>query len=302
MINKFINNIQTKLTKKREENKNYKATLPNSSKFTNLKPLPQLLHIKKEGLITKILNDCPDLNKDKAIIISNLIPINETYLTTLYTTEIISNTEYWLIPTNKYIWIINNKSYDILSYQDITICTIIKNNLMGKIINLNNIILEITGNTEKINHFINLLTNTNYRNQTIATKTSYLCGITPIFQTINSIQTGISIDNQKNIVFHTKKFNYVYHYNDIINYELLLDNTIVSSKKLKSTSTITSIQNSCYTMSIRITTTNQSFILPILEESAMNKKYTYQDQTYISNLNFAKDIINTLDKLTPNNY
>lgn len=80
----------------------------------------------------------------------------------------------------------------------------------------------------------------------------------------------------------------------------MLDNTSISSKTTRNN--ITSMQNSCYSISLRITASDKQFIIPILEQNALNTKYTYQDNTYQNNLNFAKEITNKLDELYKINY
>lgn len=301
MFNNLINNIQNKINNIKEENANYNNLLNNSSKFSNLTPIPVLNQSIIESKINYITKICPDLNKEKATIINKLIPLQETYLTINYSKEIITNTEYWLVATDKYLWTINQKNYGVISYQNIKTCNIVKNNIMSKIINLNNIILEINGNTENITNFINILSNEQYRNKKINEKTSYLCGITPIYQLINSINSGISIDKNNNIVFHSNTFNYKYTPQEIINYELLLDNTYITGKNNNQKNNITSMQNTCYTISLRITTPNTTFIIPILEQNAMGTKYTRQDSIFQKNMNFAKEIINKLNELDKQN-
>ena len=302
MFENILNNVKDKINTIKEENINYNNLLKQSLKFSNLNNLPEIKKTINEGKITKILEYCPDLNKEKAIIINNLIPLSETFLEIYYIKEIITNIDYWLIPTNKYLWVINEKSYGIIPYQNITTCNIVKNNLMSKSINLNNIILEINGNDEKINNLISILSNEQYRNKIIIEKTNYLCGITPIYQTINNISSGISIDESKNIVFHSKTFNYKYNYQDITNYELLLDNNCVLSKNQDSKQKITSFQNNCYSINIRITTKDTNFIIPILEPNALGKKYTNMDIIYQYNINFAKEIMSKLKELCEINY
>ena len=301
MFNNLINNIQNKINNIKEENANYNNLLNNSSKFSNLTPIPILNQSIIESKINYITKICTDLNKEKATIINKLIPLQETYLTINYSKEIITNTEYWLVATDKYLWTINQKNYGVISYQNIKTCNIVKNNIMSKIINLNNIILEINGNTENITNFINILSNEQYRNKKINEKTSYLCGITPIYQLINSINSGISIDKNNNIVFHSNTFNYKYTPQEIINYELLLDNTYITGKNNNQKNNITSMQNTCYTISLRITTPNTTFIIPILEQNSMGTKYTRQDSIFQKSMNFAKEIINKLNELDKQN-
>lgn len=296
MFNKIIN----KINNIKKENKIYQNLLNNSSKFTGLIQLPNLNNPIIEGKIATITEMCPDINKNKAIIINKLIPLDETYLTINYTKELITNIDYWIITTNKYIWIINEHNYGIMNYQNIAICEIIKNNIMSKTINLNNIILEINGNNENINKLINILNDYQYREKIITEKTKYLCDIIPIKQLINNIHSGISIDNNKNIVFHTKEFNYKYNISEIKNYEILMDNNHINGKNESTKTYMSSMPTSCYTISIRITTNNTSFLIPILEPNSINTKYTNKDQTFINNLNFAKEIIESINNLENN--
>lgn len=301
MIKNYITNIKDKITTKmntiKEENEKLKELLKNTTTFQNLFPIPTLSIEIKEQKISTITNKCPDINKEKAQIISNLIPIDETYLTIIYSKELKSSIEYYIIPTNKYLWVISNTSYGIFPYVNLN-CQIIKNNLMSKIILINNILLEINGSNEKINNFISIITNNEIRENIIKEKTNYLCGIIPIYQKINSINSGISIDNNSNIVFHTKTENYKCTTNDIAYYELLLDNSIVFSSKNNTANKITNFQNNCYQISIRIILKNeQTIILPILEPNAFNTKYQRQDTIFQKNFSFAEELINKLKSL-----
>ena len=302
MIKNYITNIKDKITTKmntiKEENEKLKELLENTTTFQNLFPIPTLNIETKEYKISTITNECPDINKEKAQMISNLIPIDETYLTIIYSKELKTSIEYYIIPTNKYLWVINNNSYGIFPYVNLN-CQIIKNNLMSKIILLNNILLEINGNDTKINTLISILTNPTLRENIIKEKTNYLCGIIPIYQKINSIKSGISIDNNLNIVFHNKEQNYKCTPNDISYYELLLDNSIIYSSKNNTANKITNFQNNCYQISIRIILKNeQTIILPILEPNTFNTKYQRQDTIFQKNISFAEELINKLKSLT----
>lgn len=299
-MNNLINKLKNKIENQKKSNQELKKILEQNNIINNLNPLQTLPNNTCDGKIQKIIEECPDLNKEKAIIINKLIPLNEPYLAIMYAKEILSNKEYWLIPTNKYLWIINEKSFKTIPYNEITICKIIKNNIMSKTINLNNIALEINGNNNKINLFIEILNSINSRDNITNNKIKYLCGITPIYQLINKINSGISLDSNNNIVFHTNKFNYKYNYQDILNYQLLIDNNPIISKEQNTRKNITSMQTSCYTISIKIITNNLSFTIPILESNALGKKYNFTDSIYINNMNFAKEIINKLNSLKTN--
>lgn len=306
MFKELINNVSNKITDKvntiKEENNYYKELLENTSTINNLFPIPNInieIPIHKAATIT---TESPDINENKAKNISKLIPIDETYLTIIYSKEIKTNKEYYLIPTNKYLWIITETTYGIYNYQNLT-CKIIKKNLMSKTILLNNILLESSGSDTKINSFISILTNNEYREKIIKEKTNYLCGIIPIYQKINTIYSGLSIDNNSNIVFHTKDNNIKCNIRDISYYEILLDNSVAFSNKNNSTNKLTTYQNACSTITFRVTLkNNQTIIIPILEPNTFNTKYQRNDSTFQNNINFAYELINKLKEITPNEY
>lgn len=301
MFKNILDSIQTKIDTIKKENDHYKELLNQTTTFKNLYPINITNLEISEHKTTFIINDCPDLNKEKAQLITKLIPITETILTVIYTKEIITNLEYYLVATDKYLWVINQTNYGAFSYNNITV-QIIKNNMLSKTILLNNILLEANGSDTKIRNFINLL-NEEQRSKIIKEKTNYLCNITPIYQKINSIGSGISIDNQSNIVFHTKNRNFKYHINNLENFEILLDNQSILGKNSQSSKTIGSFQNNFYQITIRITTKDkQILIIPILEPNSFGTKYQRQDTIFQTNLKFAQDIINKLIEISPKNY
>ena len=78
-----------------------------------------------------------------------------------------------------------------------------------------------------------------------------------------------------------------------------MDNTVVFSNKNSTASKLTSFQNSCYQISIRVfTKDNQTIILPILEPNSFNTKYERHDNVFQNNINFALEIINKLKEIT----
>lgn len=306
MFKDIINNLTNKITDKvntiKEENNQYKKLLEETSTLNNLFPIPQIPQVIQLNKTNTITTECPDINKEKAQLIANLIPLEETYLSINYAKEVKTNKEYYLIATTKYLWIINLTNYGIYQYTNFN-CQIIKNNLMSKIILINNILFEISGTDNKINTFISILTNPTTRESIIKEKTSYLCGIIPTYQKINSIYSGISLDNESNIIFHTKENNYKYKIEDLAYYEILLDNSVIYSNKNNTANKITNFQNNCYQISIRITTKdNTQIIIPILEPNAFNTKYQRTDTIFQTNFNFAKELIEKLKEITPTTY
>lgn len=301
MFKNILNSIQEKIDTKKKENDLFNELIDKTTIFQNLYPIPTTSVETPIQKITYITNTCPDINKEKAKTITSLIPIEETILTVLYSKEILTDKEYYLVPTNKYLWVINPTNFGAFPYENLTI-QIIKNNIMSKIVLLNNILLEINGTDSKIENLINIL-NPDKRETIIKEKTSYLCGIIPIYQKINNINSGISIDNQSNIVFHAKEKNYKYNIQEIEDFEILLDNQVVLSKNSQSSKSIGNFQNSCYQISIRIKSKDNTIInIPILEQNSFGTKYQRQDTIFQTNFNFAEEIINKLKSITPKDY
>ena len=298
MSNNFIDNIKNKLKNIKEENNNYNNLIETSTIFENLTNINIQNEVFNENKVHWILNNCPDLNKDKANIIANLIPKNETLLAIIFTKEIKTNTEYWLVATSKSIWIANTEKYKTISYQDIQYCTIIKNNLLSKIININNILLEANGNNEKINNFLKIILSEENRSKEIEKETKYLCGIVPIYQKINENNIGISIDCNKNIVFHLNNNNYKYNISEITNYELLIDRNPIITKNQISKKNITGFQNKCNSITLKITLQNAIIEMPILKLDSLGRNYSINDTKFLKSMNFGKEIINKLEEIS----
>ena len=106
MFNQAIKNLKDKYNTIKQENDTLDNLLNTTTTFQNLYKIPIQKDNNLEQKINFILNNCPDINEEKAKIISNIIPIQETYLEVFYAKEIKSNKEYFIIPTDSYLWII----------------------------------------------------------------------------------------------------------------------------------------------------------------------------------------------------
>ena len=93
-MNNLINKLKNKIENQKRSNQELKKILEQNNIINNLNPLPTLPNNTCDGKIQKIIEECPDLNKEKAIIINKLIPLNEPYLAIMYAKEILSNKEY----------------------------------------------------------------------------------------------------------------------------------------------------------------------------------------------------------------
>ena len=195
--------------------------------------------------------------------------------------------------------------YKIFNYQDVHTFELISKSLMSQIVNFNGIVLGLDTSQNNLNVIYGLITDTNYRNSYILEKTKYLCGIVPIYQRLNKINSGISIDKDNNVVFHDKKiYNYAYRYQDILNYELLEDGIVVLKKKtFEQDHAIKSVKQNCVSISLRVTLiSNQIFEISILEPTTFSNAYSHMSSTYIETMNFAKEVIDKLDELNPKPY
>lgn len=299
MFKEILNSVQDKYKKIQEESVLYNKLLKTTGTISNLENLPV---IEKKSITISykdILEKCPDLNDSKAMTIRGVLPINEVYLTVMYARECKTNKEYFLVPTNKYLWVISVGGYVRYLYDNLKI-EVVKNNLMSKVLNLSNILLEVNGAEEMISEFMRIINDSNYRLNLSHEGLKRFCGMEPKLSLINDIGTGISMDNESNFVFHTKDFDYKYNIKDIKNYELLLDDNVVLEKRSNRRVRMTANKSSCYQMNIRVTTNDKTFILPIIAKSTFTEVYQSTSAMYMNSRSFAERIITLLDEADEN--
>jgi len=296
MFKEIINKVQNKYRTHIEEIEKYSSLVEQSNVVSTLYAVPSFN--KKDFTVSykDILEECPNINESKAVVVRGLIPFYEVYLTVVYAKEVKTNTEYFLVPTSKGLWIINQDKYTKYLYEGLNV-SIVKNNVTSKVINLSNIIFEVLGEAEIINKFINIINDLNYRNGLINEKISMFCGIVPTKSYINDIFSGISIDQYKNVVFHTSDFNYKYNIGEIENYELMLDDNVVSEKRSNRRVRMTANKNSCYEMNIRVTTKDKVFLVPIIKKSTFQEVYQSTSSVYMKGRSFAEEIMRCLDEM-----
>lgn len=299
MFKELLNNVQDKYKKIQEENALFNKLLETTGTISKLEDIPIIE--KKDITISykDIMDICPDLNDNKAVLIRGLLPIDEVYLTVMYAKECKTNKEYFLVPTNKYLWVISVDKYVKYLYENLN-AEVVKNNLMSKVLNLSNILLEVNGGEEKISDFMKIINDSEYRIKLSTEKLEKFCGMIPKVSLINDIGTGISMDDEKNFVFHTKDFNYKYNIKDIKNYELMLDDNVVMEKRSSRRVRMTANKSSCYQMNIRISTPDKTFLLPIIAKSTFTEVYQSTSVMYMNGRSFAEKIINLLDEADEN--
>ena len=296
MFKQLLTQVQNKYKEKLEENEKYKELLNKANTLPKFYNYSHTEHNKLTISYKLLMDICPDLNENDAIILRGVIPIDELILSCVYATECKTNIKFYFIATTKYLWLINTEGHIKYNYQDLTI-EIIKNSMLSKTILLSNMLFNINGSNEILLEFIKLFQDSNYRENEINKKLEILCNTIPSVYYLNDIASGISISLNNEIVFHTKTFHYKYNIKNIKNYELLLDNIVVEEKKSNHRNRITANKNSCHEMSIRITTDNNTFFIPILEKNAFSTLYSSTSKEFRENIEFASDIIDILDEL-----
>lgn len=296
MFKQLLTQVQNKYKEKVEKNEKYNELLNKASTLPKFYNYSHPLNNKPTISYKLLMNICPDLNENDAIILREVIPIDELILSCVYANECKTNVKFYFVATTKYLWLINTEGYLKYNYQDLTI-EVIKSGMLSKIILLSNMLFNINGTNEMLLAFVKLFQESNYRENEINKKLEILCDTIPRVFYLNDLASGISVGINNEIVFHTKTFHYKYNIKDIKNYELLLDNIVVDEKKSNHRNRITANRNSCYEMIIRITTDNNTFIIPILEKNAFSTLYSSTSKEFIENKEFASNIINILDDL-----
>ncbi len=296
MFKQLLTQVQNKYKEKVEENEKYNELLNKASTLPKFDNYSHTGNNKPTISYKLLMNICPDLNENDAIILREVIPIDELILSCVYANECKTNVKFYFVATTKYLWLINTEGYLKYNYQDLTI-EVIKSGMLSKIILLSNMLFNINGTNEMLLAFVKLFQESNYRENEINKKLEILCNTIPRIFYLNDLASGISIGINNEVVFHTKTFHYKYNIKDIKNYELVLDNIVIDEKKSNHRNRITANRNSCYEMMIRITTLDNTFIIPILEKNAFSTLYSSTSKEFIENKEFASNIINILDDL-----
>jgi len=167
---------------------------------------------------------------------------------------------------------------------------------------MNNLLIIDTNNANMEN-IIRYISDNEFHNFVNTERKKYLLGLTPIYQNLNNINSGISIDSFNNVIFHDKKINnYAYRYADIKNYELLEDNTFILRKKDDGTKQYPEKNpTKCNLLTLKITLINdQTFSINLLEPNTFNKAYSQTDKKYLEQVDFGTKIIERLDSLLRN--
>ncbi len=300
IFSKVNDKVNTFIDNKKEQIDAYNRFIEGSKVFE----LSNIINVDEdninEGNVYQYKDMCVYINIEDAKRIASLIDIDETVIYISFVRQKKDDKDFIITLTDKKILVNDKEKYLIYRYDDIKGLYQVNKSLMSQIINFNDIILEIDLNQSDLDIFYNLIMNSNYRNSYALELKKYLCGIIPIYQKINKIGSGISIDNNKNIVFHDRRSNnYLCRCEDISLCELLEDNTPVIKSGMTATGFgIGAAKQECGTMKLRITLINKQVIeITILEPKVFNATYGHTDTTYLKYFAFGKEIIEKIDEL-----
>ncbi len=296
MFKQLLNGVRNQYKKMQEEAARYQDLL--GKVFT----LPKFYHFspidKKQLTVSyKLLMDmCADLNERDALIIRGLIPMDEVVIFCFYAIECKTNLKFYFVATTKYLWLINADGYLKYNYQDLVI-DIVKNGMLSKVLLLGNMLFNVNGINEDLLQFVRLIQDISYRLELINQKLQMFCNTIPLVFYLNDIGSGISIGTKNELVFHAGDVHNKYNICEIKNYELLLDDIVVREKRSNRRIRLTANKNSCYEMMLRITTSDQEFLIPILKKTAFMTLYSSTSVEFMKSKDFADKLINLLDDM-----
>lgn len=299
-VNNIVGKVNGFISNEKSKRELYQQKLNQSLIFQ----LNNTITINEENLVMgnwyEYTEMCSYINIKQAKLIDSLTPINEVVVYIVHVTQKRDDKEFVLVLTNLRVIIMNDDKYAYMNYSDISLVEIISNSLFTQIINFGGVILGVDLEQNDMNIFYSIISNLEYRNNCIKEKIKYLCGINPIYQRLNELKSGISMDENNNIVFHDKKINnYLCKYDDIVNYEILEDNTPVLKRKTREQSHAMGFtKKECSKMTMRVTLKDETvFEIELLEQKIFSGTYDHNDTNYVNHFNFAKELMDKLDSL-----
>lgn len=293
----IFNSAKEKINQKKEASNQFNVLISMSTHLDGMIPYEAKNQSPSLGREQKILSLCLPLSVEKSKLVNSLIPIEETVIAVRTVVESKTLYDYIFVITNQRFWVINKQEYKTYQFEEIHKFYVVDNSILSQKVNFNDSAFVIEGSDKEVSRFISTATNASERNLEIASKTRYLCGIVPKFQLLNLNMAGLSIDENNRIVLHNgEEYNLLIDINDIQYMQLLLDNTVVLTRG-KMTQSQTSMEVPCKNMSVKIVLKDSEFIIKVMKDNLMGTTIKQEDSKYISNIEFAKKIISTLENL-----
>lgn len=244
-----------------------------------------------------ILNACLTLNVENAKLINRLLPIDETVVDIKTSKESKTEIVYNFIITDKRLWVMNKNEYITFEFDDIKTCEIVNKGLMAQGVNFNGMAFVIDGRDVEVERFLNILKKPDYRMEATSRKIQYLLGVTPRKQFLNMNLKGITFGDTGTIVLHNTPDSKIINIKDLDSVELLI-NDVVTIKKGKTDSTsFMSTPLEARKMSVKFIFGLSEYTIDTMPQNMMNTTYKREEQTYIANYEFSKNIVDTVAAL-----
>lgn len=246
------------------------------------------------GKETMILNACLTISVENAKFVNKLIPITETIIDVKTSKEAQTIIEYIFVATDKKIWVLNKNSYMTYEYGTVPVFEVVNKGVMSQSVNFDNKAFVIDGSETDVKRFMDIVMNANYRMEIVNKKLEYLCGVTPARQILNNNFAGVTFGVDNTVVLHNDKINQKVNISDISMIQLLINDSVVISRGLEDSGSITSSPMEARKMSVKVTFQMNEFTIEVMKQNMMNTTYKREDSTYITNYDFAKSIVDAL--------
>ncbi|HBA37924.1 MAG TPA: hypothetical protein DCY94_04310 [Firmicutes bacterium] len=250
-----------------------------------------------------ILSTCFTINVDNSKVVNKLIPIEETILDVKTGREAKTEIQYAFVITDKCLWVLNQNEYKKYTFDSITNFELVNKGLMSQGVKFDNNAFIIDCSEGDLKKFADVLMNKEHREDVIKRKTAYLCGVIPKKQLLNMNNRGVTFDNAGKIVLHSGTENKVLNVSDIQVVQLLVNDTVSLSRGLSDSGNFVSSPMEARKMSLKFILKMGEYTINILEPNMLNSTYKREEQTYITNYEFGKTVIDTtLEYMKENNF
>lgn len=290
-----VGNIEKSIDNKLETKKAFDDLVALSIQIEDCSPIIVNNHDIQEGKIQSIMKLCLSLNVEKARVIDSFLAIDETPIYVALAKEVKASRDWMIVLADKGIYLLDEKEYKKFQYGEVK-AEIVYKSILSQGVKFADRAFYIEGNLENSTKLIELLEDEEKRSALIAEKTTYLCGIKPKLQLLNKLKRGITIEDDK-IVLHTGKENILMNLNDICKMQLLVDDAVVLSKSKNEEGNMVSNSMEARKMAVKVSDREREYVIEVMPVSSMGKSYKREDSIYIENYEFARKIIETIEKL-----
>ena len=296
-INKGVNKVSEVAKDKKDAINDFNLLVTSSKHLEGLLPYEIKNNEPSLGREQMILSSCLTISVEKAKVINNLIPIDETIVNTKMVVESKTLMNYMFVITNKRLWVLNEKEYKTYEFGTVKNFEIINKSLLSQGVKFDDNAFSFEGSEKDIQIFIDTLMNEGVRNQRISEATQYLLGVTPKMQLINMNIAGITLGVNNELVLHNgRASSKLINLSDLEYMQLLIDNAVILTRGKTTQSQVSSVVPA-RKMSVKFVFKGESFVIDIMPENIINSLVKVEDSTYQASLEFGRKIITTLESM-----